>query len=83
MQTKLLENNVGTVSPRASVVGVEDDLGGGHDVNYKESKRRISSINQRSQNEKVKEYLDTQISYNLGKTPLFMVSRNVVEGGVD
>jgi hypothetical protein len=77
---------VGTVSPRASAVGVEDDLRGGHDVNCKEDRigtRGTSLINQRSPNEKEKEYVDAQICYNLGKTPLFMVSRNVVEGGVD
>lgn len=30
-QAKLLESNVSTVSPRAQVVGVEDDLGSRHD----------------------------------------------------
>lgn len=29
-QTKLLESNVSAVSPRAQVVGVEDDLGSRH-----------------------------------------------------
>jgi hypothetical protein len=74
---------VGTVSPRATVVSVENDLRGGHDVNCKENTRGTSLINQRSPNEKVEEYVDAQICDNLGKTPLFMVSRNVVEGGVD
>ena len=33
LQAKLLESNMGTVSPWAKVIGVENDLWGGHIAN--------------------------------------------------
>jgi hypothetical protein len=33
LQAQLLESDMGTVSPGATVVGVENDLWGGHSVN--------------------------------------------------
>jgi hypothetical protein len=71
------------VSPGAAAVSVENDLRGGHGVGFNEDSRVVSSINEECPEKTGEEYVDAQIWKHLGKTPLFMVSRNVVEGGVD